>query len=128
MSGRVTIAIPKTPPSLNTWLSKHWRVRDREKKQWSFEINSECHCWGLPKCDRIKATVYFRFNDKRKRDHDNYVSTLSKALGDALRPDFLEDDDSSRFQVIHGEIVSERGPARTTIILDWERYEQAVAA
>lgn len=127
MTGRVTIAIPKTPPSLNTWLSKHWRQRDRDKKEWSFELNAECHRHGLPKCDRIEASVTFRFPDNRTRDHDNYVSTLSKCLGDALRPDFIADDDSSRFQVVHGQVSSQKGPAETIVVLDWFAGE-AVAA
>ena len=120
-SGIVTFRIDDTPPSLNSWLSKHWRQRDRDKKRWSDLINAECHRAGLPKCDRIDARVTMRFADRRKRDHDNFVSTLSKCLGDALRPDFIPDDDSSRFQVVYGGITSEVGPKYTVVTLEWHR-------
>ena len=126
MTGRTTITILDTPPSLNSWLSSHWRVRDRDKKRWQTELNMELHRWRLPRdCRRVEASVTFRFSDRRRRDSGNFTSTLEKALGDALRPDFLTDDDSSRFQVIHGEISSEVGPKQTTIVLDWQAGELA---
>jgi len=126
VTGRVTITIPDTPPSLNAWLSNHWRVRERDKKRWQTDLNMECHRWGLPRnCERVEASVTFRFADRRRRDHDNFVSTLSKALGDALRPDFLTDDDSSRFQVIHGQISPAVGPKLTTIVLDYDTAKVA---
>jgi len=127
MSGRVTIRIPDTPPSLNTWLSSHWRRRERDKTRWQHELNAECHRHMLPKCDRIEASVSFRFADKRRRDHDNFTATFSKCLGDALRPDFISDDDSSRFQVVHSQISSEVGPKETIVILDWFADEEVAA-
>ena len=120
-AGRVTLTIPQTPPSANKWLSSHWRVRYREKAEWENMLTVELRKWGMPKCDRVEASLYIRFSDRRKRDTDNHVATLSKCLGDALRPDFIPDDDSSRFQVIHGQISSEVGPKETIVILDWFR-------
>lgn len=125
MSGRVTIAIPATPPSLNTWLSRHWRVRDRDKKRWQDELNMECRRWNLPYSERIEASVVFRFRDRRKRDTGNYSSVLEKCLGDALRPDFIADDDAQRFWMKRAEISPETGSPLTTIILDYELGELA---
>jgi Holliday junction resolvase RusA-like endonuclease len=125
--GRIVIAIPDVPPSLNTWLSRHWRVRDREKKAWQAQISAECLRWNLPrKCERIEAEVTFRFPDRRKRDCDNYTATLSKALGDALRPTWIPDDDSTRYWVRSASIEENRGPKLTTIALTyWLAKEEA---
>lgn len=126
MSGRVTIAIPDTPPSLNTWLSSHWRRRDRDKKAWQETLNWELHRARLPRCERVECRVTFRFPTNHRRDTGNYSSTLEKCLGDALRPDFIADDDAARFKVAGAEILPDRGPKETIVVVDY--WLGAVAA
>jgi hypothetical protein len=108
-------------------LSSHWRRRERDKRAWQEELNFELHRAKLPTCDRIEAQVTFRFSTRHRRDTGNYSSTLEKCLGDALRPDFIPDDDSSRFRVTDARISSEVGPAETIIVLDWERSDEVAA-
>lgn len=127
-SGRVTIAIPRTPPSINSWLSKHWRVRHREKAEWELELSALAHAAGLERADRIEAAMTFRFRDKRRRDTGNFSSTLEKMLGDALKGQFLEDDDHQRFYVREARISPQTGTPETIIVLDWWRGEEAAAA
>lgn len=114
----VTIEIPATPPSLNTWLSGHWRVRERTKATWQREITFRCRAAGLRRCERIEATAVFRFPDRRRRDTGNFAATLEKCLGDALQPDFIPDDDAKRFYMRDARIDTEVGPRRTLIELE----------
>ena len=126
--GRIVIAIPDVPPSLNRWLSSHWRVKHREKQVWQNRLHNECWRWKLPTdCARIEATVSFRFRTAHRRDTGNYSSTLEKCLGDALRPMFIADDDAPRFQMTSASIESERGADLTTITLDYWLEEKAAA-
>lgn len=128
-SGRVTIAIPRTPPSLNAWLGKHWRVRHREKAEWELELSALALAAGLERADRIEAAITFRFRDKRRRDTGNFSSTLEKILGDALkRGQFLEDDDHQRFYVREARISPVTGPAETIVVLDWWKGTEEQAA
>jgi hypothetical protein len=118
-AARVTIQIPTTPPSLNTWLSQHWRVRDGDKKALEAELAYELRRWTMPDCDRVEAEVSIRFPDRRRRDTGNYTATLEKCLGDVLTSrGYLVDDDHLRFRVRSGQIETEPGDPRTTIILD----------
>lgn len=127
-SGRITLAVPKTPPSLNSWMSKHWRVRYREKAEWEMELQALALAYGLPKADRVEAELTFRFKDRRKRDTGNYSATLEKCLGDALKGAFLEDDNHKRFWVRDARISPETGSPETLIVLDWWRGTEAEAA
>jgi hypothetical protein len=126
--GRIVIAIPDCPPSMNRWLSKHWRVRHREKSEWESLLRLNFAKWGLPMgCERIEAQVTFRFPDRRRRDHDNHTATLSKCLGDALTPDYLVDDNTMRFLVTDSRVLDEVGPKETLIVLTYT-LPKAVAA
>lgn len=126
--GRITLAIPDVPPSINKWLSSHWRVRARDKSVWETRLRLECMRWKLPEnCERIEAQVTFRFPTRHRRDHDNYTATLSKALGDSLRPEWIPDDNTTRFLVTDSRIVDEVGPKLTTICLDYWRAEELAA-
>lgn len=120
--GRITIAIPDVPPSLNSWLSSHYRVRHNDKNIWETQLRLHLMKAELPRnLDRIEAKVSFRFSDKRRRDHDNYTATLSKCLGDALRPDWIPDDNTGHFFVVDSRILDEVGTPLTTVTLDYWR-------
>lgn len=126
--GRVTIAIPRTPPSLNAWLSAHWRVRHRQKEILQSEIAVELYRWQMPACARVEATVSFRFPDRRRRDVGNFSATLEKCLGDALRPAYIPDDDHKRFAVVAASIEDAVGDPLTTVMLDYYDPRPVVAA
>lgn len=120
--GTCRIEIPRVPPSLNTWLSKGFRQRYKDKSEWETLLRLHLHQADLPKsCDRIEAAVTFRFPDRRRRDHDNYTATLSKCLGDALRPEWVPDDNTGHFFVTDSRILPEVGEAQTTISLSYWR-------
>ena len=118
--GRVTITVPDTPPSLNAFLKLHWAKRQRLKDEWQMRMRLELLKWGLPKdCDRIEAELAFQFPDRRRRDCDNLTATCSKFLGDALTPDFIADDNATRFWIRKSLILPETDAKATIITLDW---------
>lgn len=117
--GRIVIAIPDTPPSLNMFTKLHWAAQAREKDQWQTRIRLECLKWKLPKdVGVVHATAIFRFPSKRRRDIGNFQSTLEKFTGDALQPDWLADDTHDRF-TFSARISEEVGPKLTTIAFDF---------
>jgi hypothetical protein len=125
--GRVTIQIAYTPPSLNDWQRAHWAKAKRVKDEWQMLLRSEFVKWGLPRnCERIKATVVFRFPTQRRRDLGNFQATLEKFLGDALQPSWLSDDTHDRFTCL-ASISDEQGPKLTTISLDYTLAKEEAA-
>jgi hypothetical protein len=125
---RVAVAIPETPPSLNQWLSRHWRVRDREKRALELVIHAHLVKAGfVGRYERIEAEVVFRFPDRRKRDTGNYSSTLEKCLGDVLKGRWIADDDAQRFYMRSARISEQRGPAETLLVIDGLHEERGAA-
>jgi len=113
--GTMRITIPATPPSINTYLHKHWRVKKDIKEEWIKMI------WGrLPanhprncKHVHIKATITFPI--KRTRDAQNYAATLFKFLDDALKVAHVIPDDTAEF-ISHSEPVLRVGDKAETVI------------
>lgn len=93
---RVFIQIDRLPPSLNDYLTMHWRRRYELKKTFDELIHYE---WLRNKkfvfTAPVKLVYSLSFPDtqKRYRDRDNYVGG-TKPITDALKRTFIFRDDS----------------------------------
>ena len=89
--------IPYTPPSLNIWHHLHWAQRLRFQREWTEAIWALCNEPRVPPMDKVhlSATIYFKEN--RRRDHDNFESTLKKMAQDALVKIGIISDDTSAY-------------------------------
>lgn len=126
--GKITIEIPRTPPSLNENAGGHAKGKAsfaKAKKDWQRELEQELMAAGanLPRgCAMVEVTAALRFGTKRPRDEGNFRALLEKALGDALvNGRWLIDDTADRFRFPRLEIEEEKGKARTTLELTWTR-------
>lgn len=92
---RYTIVLEgERPPSLNQWLSKHWRVRDNDKRRIGELVSLTApHDTPrpIPRPVSITVTAYF---DKRLYDSDNIAV---KAYIDGLRKAGILPDDTPQY-------------------------------
>ena len=79
-----TLDIPLLPPSLNAWQSCHWAKRKRIKDEWCNAVWALCNEQRIPPMERIHLSAVLLFATKRKRDADNFESTLKKITQDVL--------------------------------------------
>jgi Holliday junction resolvase RusA-like endonuclease len=93
---RIFIQLNRLPPSLNDYLTMHWRERHTMKKLFEELVHYE---WLRQKkfvftCP-VKLVYLLSFPDKQKRyrDKDNYVGG-TKPITDALKNTFIFRDDS----------------------------------
>jgi len=98
------IEVDEIAPSLNIVINKakiHWAVYASMKKAWKKLINDKINPNWKPFLAPVTVTITLYFNDKRKRDIDNYCTAAKFAL-DALtkkdNPDkFLIPDDNENW-------------------------------
>jgi hypothetical protein len=85
--------IPLVPPSLNTWQTVHWAKRKRIKDEWANAIWALCNESRVPPMDKVHLSAVLLFATNRKRDADNFESTLKKITQDSLvRIGIIPDD------------------------------------
>lgn len=126
-SNTVEFSVPWLPPSLNTGTRGRGIAAHRAKKKMEEQL-----VWALigAKVPRglahVTATASLRFPTNHRRDPDNYGWLLGKALGDALAPHsplaphrWLPDDTAEFFAFVTPVTFEPKGPARTTIRLEW---------
>ena len=110
------ITIPSTPPSINTYMHKHWKVKDNIKQEWVKDIFYQLKQTGhLKNCRHVHVSAVITFKDNRIRDASNYASTLHKFLDDALVTAGMIPDDTAQY-ISHDEPVLRVGDKACTVI------------
>jgi hypothetical protein len=115
-----TLTLPFTPPSLNQVAGRgSYRTWHRAKRQLQNDLGLAVMQAGLPRgLERVEAFAVLTFPTRRRRDTDNYRSTLSKALGDCLvEGSWVPDDVPRHFDFGNLVIAAEPGPSQTRISL-----------
>jgi hypothetical protein len=117
-----------TPPSINSAKSgyrSHWRQGRETKKRWEGIFAMLLLKERVPKGrDYVRATGELRFPRNGRRDAGKFRVVLEKALGDALTTvGIIPDDDTTHYSF--GDLTisndrGEKGPARTTVQLEFE--------
>lgn len=118
-----------TPPSLNTIATRgnRWAVT-RAKKRWEgifmvllMEKKASIAAPLPRRLTRVTAAAMLRFPTRHRRDEGNYRWMLEKALGDALQKGgYLADDTPEFFTFQAVQFDPERGPAQTSVTLEYE--------
>ena len=112
------LTIHDTPPSINTYLHKHWGAKKDIKAYWVdmiFKLLNE-HGNKAPKhCKHVHIPATITFTTNHRRDAFNYASTLYKFLDDALRYAKVIPDDTAEF-ISHDEPVLRVGKEKMTEI------------
>lgn len=85
------------PSSLNYWTRAHWRVRDRERKQWADKIVPALFTHGLrvnkPKFTcKVALSLCYYFSNKSRRKRPDLDNLAPKHIIDALRGYVFPDD------------------------------------
>lgn len=135
-TGRVAIAIPRTPKSFNAAGARDPRGFHKEKVGWEYEMalllrdpENGLPGWPTgPQLQKVTASAQLRFASNRKRDEGNFRVLLEKALGDALQggrhwPEgkWIPDDTFAHYSFRHIEFSPDLGPSRTLLTLEWTR-------
>ena len=107
-----------TPPSTNVLLRNHWAVRKRLIDEWHTAVWALANEVRLPPQNvvTVEATIYFR--DKRKRDKQNYITSVDKLVLDGLvRCGILPDDDPEHVKsfAVGFEVDSQKPRTEITI-------------
>lgn len=85
----VAITIDAIHPSINSWMGKHWRTRQRMAKEWRSSLHEHVRGHGMF-VNPVRIVTTYHFPDARKRDLGNYVPKFAiDGLIGALIP---EDD------------------------------------
>lgn len=133
MTGRIVLAMPRTPRSVNALgFRGSSRELQREKRAWEDEIAMSLMAEGFqprPQFDHISASVVLRFPTNRRRDTGNFRVLLEKAIGDALRgPEaawkegrWIPDDTPEHYEFKALTFAEDVGHPRTLITLAWRR-------
>jgi len=124
------ITIPTTPPSINQYQHWHWAEKRKEKQYWCIEIWALLKLNGHPKnCRHINVSADIYFTTNRRRDSQNYASTLYKFLDDALVTAGVIPDDTAEY-ISHDEPVLSVGDKAETVIeireSDGDVYRQTI--
>lgn len=112
----VILNIPRTPPSLNEILGKHWSKKYRLQKIFDRHVHVEWLRSGkfvFQKPVRVSYTIYLP--DTRERDIDNYIGG-TKLITDALKRTFITRDDSEWLQEISVRFL--KGNEQTVCVID----------
>ena len=95
-----SIEISDVPPSLNTYLRLHWSAQQRLKQEWECYVRALVNEHGnrCPRpLERVELRAVLFFPVRRRRDSDNYGSTLWKFVFDGLvKAGIIPDDDATR--------------------------------
>lgn len=90
----------RLPPSLNTYLTMHWRKRQELKTTWEELIRTEWVRMRRPKfTGPVELYYWLEFDTYRHRDFDNYVGG-TKPLTDALKGTFIVDDSAKHVRSV----------------------------
>jgi hypothetical protein len=116
----VELVYDDVPPSANRVGTRGgWRAEHYARKRWRETLEALLLVSGIGEVSYVRASARLRFPSNRRRDAENYVPVLCKALGDALvRRGVIPDDTPDYFRFAGLELEIERGPARTLIELE----------
>lgn len=81
--------------STNTWLPMHYTQRNNIKQNYHEIVREWCE--QLPKFKTLRPHYTLHFNNKRKKDVDNYTAPLHKFLMDAMVEHGVIKDDNYEY-------------------------------
>lgn len=92
--------LPFLPPSKNQYDTLPWQYQQSIKGKWVRHVIRECEALMMPKdMFRIGLSAALVFPTARRRDPQNYASTLWNFVPDALQKGgFLQDDRDGRIE------------------------------
>lgn len=119
-TGQVTLTYGDVPPSLNAlgMRGSNYQLH-AAKKRWQSIFGDLLLYSKLPRgCDRVEASAVLQFTTRRSRDTGNFRFLCEKALGDALTPVWIPDDDADRYEfgTLRFELASQIHFAPCTIV------------
>lgn len=123
-SGRATLSIPGTPPSMNqVGLRSHWSVGRAEKLKWEGWLGIALLEQRVPKgLKSVQASAALRFKQRRRRDEGNHRMLIEKALGDVLvSAGYLPDDTPDLYRFGRVELLAPCEKPETIVVLDYVR-------
>lgn len=111
MSETFVISYDEAPKSLNaggTGYGRHWGEAHREKKQWEGIYGMLLLARKVPRgMTRVTVDVLLEFKHRNKRDVENYRSSVTKPLADALQNGgWLPNDTEEFFEVGEFKLIS----------------------
>lgn len=111
------------PPSLNrVGMRGSYHRAHRFKKRWELDLATLLLVAKLPRhLDYVQASAVLTFPERRVRDDGNFSWLLEKALGDALRPNWIPDDTPAHYRFLGVTFNPETGPHRTVVRLQCRR-------
>lgn len=88
---RITIEIPKTPPSINKYIGRtnRWEYQKDKKDYQKLARLSTLSDRPTKPFKKCKIDITYQFKDKRKRDSNNFDKFLLDFL---VESNFIEDD------------------------------------
>ena len=114
----INITLPqKQHPSLNKWTHWHWAKKKRVKDEFKQEIILKCNKYQQPKIEKANVEVLYYFDNKHRRDRDNYVP---KFILDGLVEAGVIQDDNDNDIFINWKLLYDKSNPRTEIIVKKE--------
>jgi Holliday junction resolvase RusA-like endonuclease len=116
-SEAVTFVIDrKPPPSANRIRNLHWATRRELEWMWKEEVFYAVVNAGKPRFARARVQLKMFYAVKRKRDTDNVLGGLGKAMIDGLRmANVIPDDDSETVEIAEPMLAIDRKNPRVEI-------------
>ena len=107
-------------PRINTSDNRHWRVRQREKKDWYFLVWIESHRF-VPESPLVRAQVRITRHSSSEPDYENLTQGGKHILDGLVRAGVLADDKPS--VIGQPEYRWEKAPPRKghVTVEVWER-------
>ncbi len=117
--------IAELPPSANTYLRMHYRKRNDLLGRWKFNIRNKATELEIPQLEWVDISIVLYFQDRRRRDQDNFTFTAYKLVLDSLKKNRYDEswpgvipDDSPEYVTMHPVILAlDRHSPRTSVLL-----------
>ena len=109
----IKVVLPaKQHPSLNQWTRWHWGKKHKIKGEFVEEIKLKCNKYQRPKLTGATVEILYYFDDKRRRDKDNYVP---KFILDGLVKSGVIKDDNDNDIFLNWKLLYDKDKPRTEI-------------
>ena len=111
----IKILIPdRQHPSLNVWTRMHWAKKSKLKKSWESEIILKSGKYGQPMLENAQVEVIYYFDNRNRRDKDNYVPKF--ILDGLVKGGIIKDDNDSNI-FLNWKLKYDKENPRTEIIV-----------
>lgn len=110
MTYRATLKLPYDRPPISQNSRMHWapanKIKQEIKRSSAWLARSE----KMPHLERIRVTIEWIVNDRRRRDVDNMAPTLKAAIDGLVQAGVITDDDYTRvetaYRIVHAGIAA----------------------